>query len=102
MIFYQSLHRTLKYLSYSETGFFCRLLEYFFVAISNGADKTYRILCIIILHHISADESDKAVKHYCADDKIIQMLEEAVDIYELTDGNMLKSDWGMADGKPGR
>lgn len=47
----------------SEYLLFAQPLQNLLVTVSYGTNKMYRILLIIILHHVSAEKSDKAVEY---------------------------------------
>ena len=63
MVLNQSFHRTLKNLTDLNTCCLRSLLQNLLVTVSYGTNKMYWILLIIILHHVSAEKSDKAVEH---------------------------------------
>ena len=42
----------------------------------NRTDEMCRILLIIILHYISAKESNEAIEHECADSRFVQVLSQ--------------------------
>ena len=62
MVLNQPFHRTLKNLTDLNTCCLRSLLQNLLVTVSYGTNKMYRILLIIILHHVSAEKSDKALR----------------------------------------
>lgn len=70
----QPFHRALHNLADGDSRFLCGFLQYFSVIIGDRTDEMCRILCVVILHHVSLQKSDEAVEYQSVDARLFQML----------------------------